>query len=139
MSFIHQELSLIPRFTVLQNLGLGLRKPTRLGMTDWKAFRAQVAPVVERLRFPFSLDAIAADLSVADRWLVAIGHALVHEARLVAMDEPTASLSPEEAGRLFEVVRELRASGVAVIYVSHRLDEVEDLCDRVSVFRNVSK
>ena len=136
MSFIHQELSLIPRFTVLQNLGLGLRKPTRFGMTDWKAFRATVAPVVERLRFPFSLDAVAGDLSVAERWLVAIGHALVHEARLVAMDEPTASLSPEEAGRLFEVVREMRSSGVAVIYVSHRLDEVQDLCDRVSIFRN---
>jgi len=136
MSFIHQELSLIPRFTVLQNLGLGLRKPTRFGMTDWRAFRESVSPVAERLRFPFSLDAVAADLSVADRWLVAIGHALVHEARLVAMDEPTASLSPEEAGRLFEVVREMRASGVAVMYVSHRLDEVQDLCDRVSIFRN---
>jgi ribose transport system ATP-binding protein len=136
MSFIHQELNLVPKFSVLTNLGLGLRKPTRFGMTDWRAFRAEVEPVAERLKFPFRLDAIAEDLSVADRWLVSIGHALVHKARLVAMDEPTASLSADEVDRLFDVIADLRSSGVAVIYVSHRLDEVEHLCDRVSVFRN---
>ena len=73
---------------------------------------------------------------MAQRWMVSIGRALVADARLIAMDEPTASLSGAESERVFEIVRDLSASGVAVLYVSHRLDEVLDLCDNLSVFRD---
>ncbi len=73
---------------------------------------------------------------MADRWMVSIGHALIHRSRLVAMDEPTASLSPDEVEQLFDIVTELRDDGVAILYISHRLDEIERLCDQVSVFRD---
>ena len=136
MSFIHQELNLVPKFTVLQSLGLGLEKPRRLGLTDWGSFRAEVEPIAQRLRFRFGLDELIEDLSVADRWLVSIGHALIHRSRLVAMDEPTASLSPDEVEQLFDIVTELRDDGVSILYISHRLDEIERLCDQVSVFRD---
>jgi ABC-type sugar transport system ATPase subunit len=136
MSFIHQELNLVPKFTVLQSLGLGLEKPGRLGFTDWRSFRAVVEPIAERLHFRFGLDELIEDLSVADRWMVSIGHALIHRSRLVAMDEPTASLSPDEVEQLFGIITELRDDGVAILYVSHRLDEIERLCDRVSIFRD---
>ena len=136
MSFIHQELNLVPKFTVLQSLGLGLDKPRRLGLTDWRSFRAEVEPIAQRLRFRFGLDELIEDLSVADRWMVSIGHALIHRSRLVAMDEPTASLSPDEVEQLFAIVTELRDDGVSILYISHRLDEIERLCDQVSVFRD---
>ena len=75
-------------------------------------------------------------LSTAENWLVSICRALVRKARLIVMDEPTASLSRHESERLFAIVRDLSRSGVAVLYVSHRLDEILDLCDRVTVFRD---
>jgi len=136
LNFIHQELNQVPKFSALENLVLGLDKPTRAGLIDWVAVRRDVAPVVERLGMTFSLDTPVEQLSVAERWLIAIGHALVHRARLIAMDEPTASLSAEEVGRLFGIVRELAHDGIAVIYVSHRLDEIIELCDRTTVLKD---
>ena len=136
LSFIHQELNLIPKFTALQNLTLGLKKPTRLGLVDWSALRREVEPVIEQMGIHFSLDNRAEDLTVAQQWLLSIGRALVRKARLIAMDEPTASLSPEEVDHLFKVVRELTRNGIAVIYVTHRLHEVELLCNRVTVFKD---
>src|SRR5690606_35009827 len=90
----------------------------------------------ERLGMRFSLNAVVDDLGPADQWLVLIGRALMRDARLIAMDEPTASLSAEEAGRLHRIIRELAAAGTAVIFVSHRLDEVSELCQDVTVFKD---
>jgi len=136
LSFIHQELALVPSMTVLENIMLGSAKKTRFGMVDWKSIARDVAPVAARvgLNVPFSTD--CRHLSPGENWLVSICRALVHQSRLIVMDEPTASLSPKEAERLFSIIRDLSASGVAVLYVSHRLDEILDLCDRVTVFRD---
>src|SRR5262249_43966495 len=90
----------------------------------------------ETVGIKFPLDAKASDLSVGERWLVMISKALVREASLIAMDEPTAALSGPESEQLFSIIRDLAASGVAILYVSHRLDEVLDLCDRITVFRD---
>jgi ribose transport system ATP-binding protein/rhamnose transport system ATP-binding protein len=92
--------------------------------------------VLDLLGLHKSLDTPAERLSVADAWVVSIGRALMRDARLIAMDEPTASLSAEECTRLFGVVKGLAARGVCVLYVSHRLNEVVDLCERVTVFRD---
>ena len=135
-AFIHQELNLVPQFNALENMLLGAPKRKRAGMIDWRAGRERVMPTVDRLGINFSLDTPVSKLSVAERWLVSIGRALVDEARLIAMDEPTASLSLAESERLYEVVRELSRSGVAILYVSHRLAEVIALCDNITVFRN---
>jgi ABC-type sugar transport system ATPase subunit len=136
LSFIHQELSLIPKFTILENLTLGLRKPHRFGLIDWKAAKKSVADAVERVGIKQNLDTISETLSVADQWLVSIAHALMHKCRIISMDEPTASLSAEESESLFKVMSQLTSDGVAILYVSHRLDEIIRLCDGISVFKD---
>jgi ribose transport system ATP-binding protein len=136
LSFIHQELALVPNMNVVENIMLGAPKATRLGMVDWRRVTDEVRPIARRLGITFPLDAPIAKLSTAERWLVSICRALVRQSRLIVMDEPTASLSVNESERLHAIVRELSRSGVAVLYVSHRLDEILDLCDRVTVFRD---
>jgi ribose transport system ATP-binding protein len=136
LAFIHQELNLVPHFDAVSNMLLGQPKPSRFGLVRWGAARRPAQEAARRLGITFPLDQRVEELSVAQRWMVSIGRALVGNARMIAMDEPTASLSDSESQRLFEVVRDLAASGVAVLYVSHRLDEVLNLCDTVSVFRD---
>lgn len=136
MSFIHQELAFVPGMTVLQNIMLGLPKKTRFGMVDWPAIARDIAPIARRVGITAPLNASTKGLSTAENWLINIARALVRKARLIVMDEPTASLSASECQKLFAIIRDLAASGVAVLYVSHRLDEILDLCGRVTVFRD---
>ena len=136
MNFIHQELSFVPGMTVLQNIMLGIPMRSRLGMVDWRAIERDVAPIARRVGVTAPLSADVKGLSTAENWLINICRALVRKARLIVMDEPTASLSESESERLFALVRDLSASGVSVLYVSHRLQEILTLCDRVTVFRD---
>ena len=136
MSFIHQELSFVPGMSVLQNIMLGIPKRSRLGMVDWRTISRDVEPIARRVGVTAPLNANVKGLSTAENWLINICRALVRNARLIVMDEPTASLSESEAERLFAIVRDLSASGVSVLYVSHRLDEILSLCNRVTVFRD---
>lgn len=135
-NFIHQELNLVPKFNVLQSMTLGLPKPNKFGLINWNEVRIEVETAVERVGIKFPLDTIIEELSVADRWLVSIGRSLVHKARLIAMDEPTASLSAEESKRLFQIIRDLSKDGIGILYVSHRLEEIIDLCDYITVFKD---
>jgi ribose transport system ATP-binding protein len=136
LSFIHQELNLVPSWNALENIMLGAPKRTRLGMIDWQAIRTQVQPVADRVGIHFPLNTPIAKLSPAEKWLISICRALVRKARLISMDEPTASLSIRESENLFRIVRALASEGVAVLYVSHRLDEIMNLCHRVTAFRD---
>jgi len=136
LAFIHQELNLVPHFTVLENMLLGAPKVTRLGLIDWKRSGVGARAAAERVGIKFPLDTKVSELSVGERWLVMIGKALARDAAMIAMDEPTASLSAAESEQLFTIVRDLAADGVAIVYVSHRLDEVLDLCDRITILRD---
>jgi ribose transport system ATP-binding protein len=136
LSFIHQELAFVPGMTVVENIMLGLPKKTRFGIVDWAAIAKDVAPIAARVGVRAPLDANSKGLSTAENWLINIARALVLKARLIVMDEPTAALSAPEAERLFSIIRDLWRSGVAVLYVSHRLDEILELCQRVTVFRD---
>jgi ribose transport system ATP-binding protein len=136
MNFIHQELAFIPGMTVLQNIMLGIPKRSRFGLVDWRSIARDVAPIADRVGITAPLSASVKGLSTAENWLINICRALVRKARLIVMDEPTASLSASECERLFAIVRDLSASGVSVLYVSHRLSEILDLCNRVTVFRD---
>jgi ribose transport system ATP-binding protein len=136
LGFIHQELNLVPHLTALENIVLGVRKPTRFGMIAWDRVRATVEPLAQRLRIAFPLSRAVKDLTVGEQWMVSICRALTTQVRLLVLDEPTASLSDQESNRLFRVIKSLRNDGVAVLYVSHRLEEIMDLCDRVTVFRD---
>jgi ribose transport system ATP-binding protein len=139
LGFIHQELNLVPQFSALQNLTLGLPKPKRGGLIHWPAVRSNVSGIVKRLGIDFSLEVPVSELSVAEQWMVSIGRALIRQARLIAMDEPTASLSPNESERLFKIIRELASDGIAILYVSHRLDEILNLCGTITVFKDGEK
>jgi ribose transport system ATP-binding protein/rhamnose transport system ATP-binding protein len=138
MNFIHQELAFVPGMTVLENIMLGLPKKTRLGMVNWKAIARDVEPIARRVGISASLNTEVRDLSTAENWLINICRALIRKARLIVMDEPTASLSAAESEKLFRIIEDLRNSGVAILYVSHRLDEILRLCHRVTVFRDGS-
>jgi ribose transport system ATP-binding protein len=136
MSFIHQELAFVPNMNVIENIMLGLPKRSRLGMIDWTAIAADVAPVARRIGLAAPLFASVKGLSTAENWLISICRALIRKARLIVMDEPTASLSAVESEKLFAIVEDLAQSGVGVLYVLHRLDEVLRLCRRVTAFRD---
>ena len=136
MSFIHQELAFVPGMTVLENIMLGLPKRSRFGIVDWPAIAREILPVAARVGVTAPLSAGVKGLSTAEIWLINITRALVRKSRLIVMDEPTAALSVAESERLFAIIRDLRRSGVAVLYVSHRLDEILQLCQRVTVFRD---
>ncbi|HVG48344.1 MAG TPA: sugar ABC transporter ATP-binding protein, partial [Rubellimicrobium sp.] len=131
-----QELAFVPGMTVLENVMLGLPKRSRWGLVDWRAIAREVAPVAARVGLTAPLGANVKGLSTAEKWLISIVRAQMRQARLIVMDEPTASLSAREAGALFGVIHDLAAAGTAVLYVSHRLDEILDLCARVTVFRD---
>jgi ribose transport system ATP-binding protein len=136
LSFIHQELNLVPHFNVLQNMLLGVPKATRFGLIDWKRSSIRARAAAERIGMHFPLETRVSELSVAERWLVMIGKALTRDASMIAMDEPTASLSGSESRRLFSIIRDLSRDRVAILYVSHRLEEILELCDRITVLRD---
>jgi ABC-type sugar transport system ATPase subunit len=136
LSFIHQELAFVPDMTVIENIMLGLPKRTRFGWVDWKATAREAIPIARRVGVTVPFDAKVKRLATAENWLISIARALVRKSRLIVMDEPTAALSVAESERLFEIIRTLSAEGVAVLYVSHRLDEVLELCRRATVLRD---
>jgi ribose transport system ATP-binding protein len=135
-SHIPQELSLVPDFSAIDNITIGLSAISRFGFMDGRSRDRVARSVADRVGMSFNLRKPVRELSPAERGLVAIGHAIARDARFIAMDEPTSSLSDFECTRLFQVVRELAKAGVTVAYVSHRLDEIEQLSDRVTVFRD---
>jgi len=135
--FIHQELSLVPQFDAVENAFVGRAYPRRGPFIHRAAMRKAVAETAAAIAPDLPLDIPAGRLTTGQKQLVEIIRALMNEpARLVVMDEPTASLSEGEARRLHQAVRTLAARGVAVIYISHRLDEVAEICDRYTVLRN---
>ena len=139
LRFIHQELHLVPHFNTVENLTLGLKKVKHSGLIDWNATAKQLEDVLSIVGFSKSPFTPIKDLSVAEQWLVAIAKALYQNVSFIAMDEPTAALSEAEVERLFGIVRNLAKRGIGVIYVSHRLDEVIELCDEVTVFKDGMK
>jgi len=134
---VYQELLLFPDLTVAENIFLGNAPRTRLGALDWAATRARARALLDALDSPdLDVDAKVGGLSVANRQRVEIAKALSQDPRVLIMDEPTASLAQADVERLMAVVRRLRERGVAVIYVSHRMQEIFDLADRVTVLRD---
>ncbi len=134
ISMIYQELDLVPQLTVEQNLYLG-QAPASFGVIDKAARRAGALEVLKRVGAGFSPDRRVETLSVANQQLTAIARSLTKQAKVIIMDEPSAALNEAELEKVFEVIRELTAQGVAIIYVSHRLGELREIGDRVTVLR----
>jgi len=135
VSVIYQELNLAPNLDIASNIFLG-REPGAYGIVDTKRLYARAAELAGRVGISAPMTTLVEKLSPGEQQLVEIAKALSMDARILVLDEPTSSLSPAEAGKLFEVMRGLKQSGVSMIYISHRLAEVEQMCDRVIVLRD---
>ena len=136
VAFIHQDLGLVEWMTVAENVALGTGYPRRFGLIDWRAADAAARRVMARVGCHIDPQRRVFSLTRAEKSLLAIGRALAVQARLLVLDEPSASLPMADVQRLFGVLRGLRAQGMAMIYVSHRLDEVLAISDRAAVMRD---
>ena len=134
---IYQELLLFPELTVAENIFLGHAPRARGGRIDWRAMRAEAEALLASLEIDdLAADQIVGALSVGHRQRVEILRALSHDARILIMDEPTAALTESDVERLFDIVRKLKSRGVGIVYISHRLDELFEIADRVTVLRD---
>jgi monosaccharide-transporting ATPase len=136
ISTIYQEINLIPLLSVAQNIFLGREPRNRLGIIDVESMNREAAEILERYGIRADVTAPLRSLGLGAQQMVAIARAISVDTRAVIMDEPTSSLEAREVETLFGVIRQLREEGVGVIYVSHRLDELYEICDSVTILRD---
>jgi len=136
VAIIHQELSLVPYLSVAENMFLGREPRTRLGTVDHRRMRRDAQRVLASLAPGIDVRRPVIEYPVSVQQLIEIAKALSREARILILDEPTSALSDAETGRLFGILRDLRARGVGLIYISHKLDEIYAIADRITVLRD---
>jgi ribose transport system ATP-binding protein len=132
---INQELSLVPALSVVENIFLG-QELTQYGFSSRNKMRVEVQALIDRLGFDIDPDAIVETMSMAKRQMVEILKALLVRAKIIIMDEPTSSLSPSEQEILFDTIRLAKKDGASILYISHRLDEIIEVADRLTVMRD---
>jgi ribose transport system ATP-binding protein len=136
ISFIHQEMNTWPDLTVLENLFLGREIKTKLGLLDTKAMRQKARFAFEQLGVTIDLDETIGNLSVGQQQMVEIAKSFLSDLKILIMDEPTAALTERETERLFSVIAGLKAQGVGIVYISHRMEEIFKITDFVTVMRD---
>jgi ABC-type sugar transport system ATPase subunit len=139
VSVVFQELNLVPTMSALENALIGTVASSRFGAVtpaSRRRHRAELRPFLERLGMSFSLDTMTRDLAPAQQRLLLVARALREGSQMLVLDEPTSALSTNEADHLYDVIDELRADGLAVLFISHRLEEIVRLCDEVTVLRS---
>jgi rhamnose transport system ATP-binding protein len=132
---VHQECQVFDNLSVAENLFVHAQ-PMRAGLVDWRVLRERASAVLRDLHADFDADLPAGRLSIAQKHVVQIARALAHESRVLILDEPTASLSQRECAELFRIVRQLRDAGCALLFISHKFEEIDELADRFTVFRD---
>jgi len=135
ISTVYQEVNLVPHLSVAENICLG-RQPTRLGCIRWKAIYDRARKALSRLGIAIDVSESLSSYSIAIQQLVAIARALDISAKVLILDEPTSSLDAGEVERLFRVMRQLKAEGLGIVFVTHFLDQVYAVSDRITVLRN---
>lgn len=136
IGIIHQEMNLVPALTVRENVFLGREPQKLLGFVDKQQMHRETKEVLNRLGTEISPEALVGELSIGAQQMVEIAKALSYETRILIMDEPTAALTERESEHLFQIVRQLAASGVGIVYISHRMEELFALSDRITVMRD---
>ncbi|MDO4976600.1 MAG: sugar ABC transporter ATP-binding protein [Eubacteriales bacterium] len=136
--FIYQELNVMFDLTVEENLFMGKEITKGFGICDRKAMRAKAKEVMDRMGVNIPVDAKMSDLSVGQQQMIEICKALMVDAKVIIMDEPTAALTQTETAALFDVIQSLRKRGVSMVYISHRMEEIFELCDRITILRDGS-
>ncbi len=132
---IHQEINMVPEMTVWENLFLGLEK-RKFGFIDKRTMIAETQKHLDTLKCSFSPTEKTGRLSVGEKQMLQIAKALLINARIISFDEPTSSLSSKETDTLFSIIRKLKAEGITILYISHKLDEIFTMCDRATVLRD---
>ena len=135
ISTIYQEINLVPFRSITENICLG-RESRRFGLLDWQAMHEEARALLARFKIDVDVRKPLLRFNTATQQMVAIARAIGFKAKLVIMDEPTSSLDEREVAVLFDVIRQLKAEGVSVIFVSHKLDELYAVCDRVTIMRD---
>ncbi len=136
IAFIHQELNIWPELTVLENLFINKEPVTHFGLIQTKKMKAIAGNQFEKLSISIPLHKEAGQCSVGEQQMIEIAKALMTDAKVIIMDEPTAALTDREIGKLFEVIRSLKKSGVSIVYISHRMEEIFTICDTITVMRD---
>lgn len=136
IAVIHQELMLEPYMTIAENIFLGSELKDKLGLINYAEMHRIVEDLIESFHLPFHATTVLGDLSIANQQMVEILRAISFGAQVVVMDEPTSSLTDSEVELLFQTIRRLKAKGVSIIYISHRLSELEEIADRVTILRD---
>ncbi len=134
--FIYQELNVLFDLTVEENLFMGKEITKGFGICDKKAMRQKAQEVMDRMGVHIPIDAVMSELSVGQQQMVEICKALMVDAKVLIMDEPTAALTESETRVLFEVMRSLSAKGVSIVYISHRMEEIFEMCERITILRD---
>ena len=134
--FIYQEINSLFDMTVEENLFMGKEITKGFGIVDKKAMRAKAQEVMDKMGVSIPVDAVMGELSVGQQQMVEICKALIVDAKVIIMDEPTAALTQSETEGLFEVIESLRKKGVSIVYISHRMEEIFELCDRITILRD---
>lgn len=132
---VHQEVNLIPHMTIGQNIALGY-EPRNGIFINFKQIHSRANELLEKLNCNFRSEDLASDLSTGEMQMVQIAKALYHNAKIISFDEPTASLTTNETEALFKIINELKNNGITILYVSHRLNEIFEICDRATVLRD---
>ncbi len=136
IGIIHQELNLIPQLTIAENIFLGREFVNRFGKIDWKKMYAEADQLLAKLNLRFKSDKLVGELSIGDQQMVEIAKVLSFESKVIIMDEPTDALTDTETESLFRVIRELKSQRRGIVYISHRMKEIFEICDDVTVFRD---
>jgi ribose transport system ATP-binding protein len=136
IGIIHQELNLIPQLTVAENIFLGREFVSRFGRIDWKRMYDEADALLKRLNLRFNSHQLVGELSIGDQQMVEIAKVLSFKSQVIIMDEPTDALTDTETLSLFRVINELKAQGCGIVYISHRMKEIFEICDDVTVFRD---
>ncbi|MDO5742420.1 MAG: sugar ABC transporter ATP-binding protein [Vagococcus sp.] len=136
VSFIHQEINAIGEMSVIDNLFLNREKRTKLGLLDYRAMEKEARAVFEQLNIKIDLYQEMGELSVGQQQMIEIAKSLMTNAQVIIMDEPTAALTNREIRVLFDVMHKLKAQGVSIVYISHRMEEIFEMCDRITVMRD---
>lgn len=135
ISTVYQEVNLCPNLTVAENLFIG-REPRKAGMIDWKTMNKKSAQILKNLDIDVSATQNLEECSLANQQMIAIARAVDMQCKVLILDEPTSSLDDEEVEKLFTLMRKLRSEGVGIIFVTHFLEQVYEVCDRITVLRN---
>lgn len=133
---IYQDFAVFPNLTVMENLAINTELAANRKFVNWKRMRQIAEDAVAKIGFKVDLDALVGSLSVAEKQMVAISRALMSNAKLIIMDEPTTALTKKEVKALFEIILKLKAQGIAILFVSHKLNEVFEISERFTIFRS---